>query len=83
MPLSRLDGLMCEYNGDLNHPQHFYNVRLLEEDIVEIVKKLSGEPIENCSKIGLKPFCVSNPALEVNNPSSPFSFSMYSFMFLI
>ncbi|KAI5012487.1 hypothetical protein ZWY2020_024753 [Hordeum vulgare] len=64
MPFSSRDGLMCEFNGDLNHPQCFYNVRLEEEDFVEIVKKLSGEPVENCSKIGLKPLCISNPAPE-------------------
>ncbi|KAI5006013.1 hypothetical protein ZWY2020_033256 [Hordeum vulgare] len=64
MPLSRRNSLMCELNGDLNHSQCFYNVRLEEEDIFEIVKKLSGKPVEHCSKIGLKPFCVSNPAPE-------------------
>ena len=72
MPLSRRNGFICEFNGNLNHPQCFYNVRLEEEDIVEIVKKLSGEPVENCSKIGLKPFSVSNPAPEVKHPNSPF-----------
>ncbi|KAI4996243.1 hypothetical protein ZWY2020_046834 [Hordeum vulgare] len=55
---------MCGYNGDFNHPQCFYNVRLEEADIVEIIKKLSGEPVENCSKIGLKPFFILNPAPE-------------------
>lgn len=67
MPLSRRDGLMCEYDDNLNHLQCFYNVMLAEEDIVNIVKKQCGELIKNCSKIGLKPFCVSNPAPEINN----------------
>ncbi|KAI5012724.1 hypothetical protein ZWY2020_024990 [Hordeum vulgare] len=41
---------------------------LAEEDIVNIVKKQCGETIENCSKIVLKPFCISNPAPEKNSP---------------
>ncbi|KAI4991166.1 hypothetical protein ZWY2020_039537 [Hordeum vulgare] len=68
MPLSRRDGLMCEYNDDFNHLQCFSNVMLDKEEIDNIVKKLCGESLETCSKIGLKPFCLSNPAPEKNSP---------------
>ncbi|KAI5004635.1 hypothetical protein ZWY2020_031878 [Hordeum vulgare] len=53
---------MCEYDGSLNHPQCFFHTRLTEEDIVEMIKKLTSEPLENYAKIGLKPFCLSNLA---------------------
>ncbi|KAI5008362.1 hypothetical protein ZWY2020_009410 [Hordeum vulgare] len=62
LPLSRRDGLMCEYDGSENHPQCFFHTRLTEEDIVEMIRKLTSEPLENCTKIGLKTFCLSNPA---------------------
>ena len=60
--LSRRNGLMCEYNGSENHPQCFFHTKLTEEDIVDMIKKLTSESLENCAKIGLKPFCLSNPA---------------------
>lgn len=37
LPLSCWNGLMCEYDGDLNHPQCNFSVRLSEEDIVNII----------------------------------------------
>ena len=38
LPLSRRYGLMCEYDGSLNHPQCYFHRRLPEQDIVDIIK---------------------------------------------
>ena len=62
LPLSRRDGLMCEYDGSVDHPQCFHHKKLAERDIVGVIKKLTGESLEECAKIGLKAFCRSNPA---------------------
>ena len=70
MPLSRREGLMCQYDGNLNNAQRFTNVMLDTEEINSPVKKLCGETKEACSKIGLKPFCRANPAPEVDNCTS-------------
>ncbi|KAI4990147.1 hypothetical protein ZWY2020_038510 [Hordeum vulgare] len=61
LPLSRRDGLMYEYDGTVNHLQCFHHKRLSESEIVGIIKKLTGDPLEECAKIGLKAFCRSNP----------------------
>ncbi|KAI4997106.1 hypothetical protein ZWY2020_052448 [Hordeum vulgare] len=68
MPMSCRDGLMCEYNGNLNHPKCFSNFMLDKENIDNIVMKLSRGSLETCSKYGLKLFCLSNPAPEKNSP---------------
>ncbi|KAI5012274.1 hypothetical protein ZWY2020_024408 [Hordeum vulgare] len=62
LPLSRRDGLMCEFDGTLDHPQCYFHTALTEKDIVAIIKKLTGEPAGKCGQIGLKPFCKINPA---------------------
>ncbi|KAI5011779.1 hypothetical protein ZWY2020_013916 [Hordeum vulgare] len=62
LPLSHRDGLMCEFDGTLNHPQCYFHIALTEEDIVSIIKKQTGKPLAKCSQIGFKPFCKINPA---------------------
>ncbi|KAI4967084.1 hypothetical protein ZWY2020_031065 [Hordeum vulgare] len=62
LPLSRRDGLMCEFDGTLDHPQCYFRTTLTENDIVSMIKKLTGEPLAKCSQIGLMPFCKINPA---------------------
>ena len=71
---------MCHYDGNLNNAQHFTNVMLDSEEINSIVKELCGEPKEACSKIGLKPFCIANPAPEVNKFTSHLFYLMPSFI---
>ncbi|KAI5012421.1 hypothetical protein ZWY2020_024555 [Hordeum vulgare] len=66
LPLSRRDGLMCEFDGTLDHPQCYLRTSLTENDIVSIIKKLTGEPLAKCGQIGLKPFCKINPAPKDN-----------------
>ncbi|KAI4996973.1 hypothetical protein ZWY2020_052315 [Hordeum vulgare] len=53
---------MCEFDGTLNHPQCYFRTALMENDIVTMIKKLTGEPTAKCGQIGLKPFCKINPA---------------------
>uniref|UniRef100_A0A8I6X626 Uncharacterized protein n=1 Tax=Hordeum vulgare subsp. vulgare TaxID=112509 RepID=A0A8I6X626_HORVV len=62
LPLSCRDGVMCEFDGTLDHPQCYFHTALTEKDIVAIIKKLTGEPAGKCGQIGLKPFCKINPA---------------------
>ena len=37
LPLSRRDGLMCEFDGTLDHPQCYFRTTLTENDIVSII----------------------------------------------
>ena len=83
MPLSRRNGLMCEYDGSYDHPQRFNKTPLFEKDINAIVKSLLGESQETCSRVGLKPFCALNPAPAVNNPLLVFHFIIYQLYPLI
>ncbi|KAI5020137.1 hypothetical protein ZWY2020_045025 [Hordeum vulgare] len=62
LPLSRRDGLMCEFDGTLDHPQCYFHTALTEKDIVTIIKKLTSEPAGKYGQIGLKPFFKINPA---------------------
>ena len=74
LPLSRRDGLMCEFDGTLDHPQCYFHTALTEKDIVAIIRKLTGEPAAKCGQIGLKPFCKINPAPKVTKANSPSTF---------
>ena len=67
LPLSRRPGLMCEYTGDVKDPQRHIDIQLTDEEITESVKKMLDEPVSECSKTGLSPFCVSNkpPAVRI------------------
>ena len=67
MPLSRCPGLMCEYTRDVKDPLHHSDVQLTDAEITEAVKKMLDEPVAECSKTGLSPFCASNkpPAIRI------------------
>ena len=61
LPLSRRDGLMYDYDGTLEHPQRASRRQLSESEIVGVIKRLTGESLEECAKIGLRGFCRANP----------------------
>ena len=66
IPLSRRSGLMCNYTGGTNDPLCHSSVCLIEEAIVEMATTLVNSKYEDCSIVGLNPFCKLNPAPEVN-----------------
>jgi len=66
IPLSRQPGLMCTYMGGLKDPLRHSSVRLTDEAITEMTKTLLNEDLEDCSKVGLNPFCKLNPPLDVS-----------------
>nr|XP_040251755.1 otolith matrix protein OMM-64-like [Aegilops tauschii subsp. strangulata] len=51
---------MCEYTGDLKDPQRHCDIQLSDAEITEATKKLLNEPLKECSKTGLSPFCTFN-----------------------
>ena len=66
IPLSRRSDLMCNYNEGTDDPLRHSSLRLTEEAIVEMATTLVNSKYEDCSKVGLNPFCKLNPASEVN-----------------
>ena len=70
IPLSRQPGLMCNYTGGTDYPLRHSPLRLTKEAIVEMASTLVNSKYEDCSVVGLNPFCKLNPAPEVN----PFNF---------
>ena len=67
LPLSRRPGLMCEYTEDVKDPQCHTDIQLSDAEITEAVKKMLNEPVAECSKTGLSPFCAVNkpPAVRI------------------
>ena len=65
--LSRRSGLMCEYTGNMKDPQRHTYIQLTDAEITEAVKKMLNEPVAECNKTGLNPFCASNkpPAVRI------------------
>ena len=57
---------MYEYGGGPNDSLRYSSIQLTEEDIVAMSTILVNGKYEDCSKVGLNPFCQLNPALEVN-----------------
>lgn len=60
LPLSHRPGLMCEYTGDLKDPLRHCQTEMTEEGINNMTKSLLNESLEDCSKVGLDPFCALN-----------------------
>ena len=58
---------MCEYTRDLKDPQRHIDIQLTDDEITDSIKKMLDEPVSECSKTGLSPFCVSNkpPAVRI------------------
>ena len=66
---------MYEYGGGPDDSLRHNSVHLTEEDIVSISTLLVNGKYEDCSKVGLNPFCKLNPAPEVNPLDLLFLFS--------
>ena len=66
IPLSFRPGLMYSYTGGIDDPLCYRSLRLTEEAIVEMATTLVNSKYEDCSLVGLNPFCKLNPVLEVN-----------------
>ena len=67
IPLSRRSKLMYEYGGGPDDSLHHSPIQLTEEDIVSMSTLLVNGKYEDCSVVGLNPFCKLNPAPEVKN----------------
>ena len=52
---------MCTYTGGVKDPLRHSSVCLTNEAITEMTKTLLNEELEDCSKVGLNPFCKLNP----------------------
>ena len=65
IPLSRRSKLMYEYGGDPDDSLRHTPVQLTEEDIVAMSNLLVNAKYEDCSVVGLNPFCKLNPVPEV------------------
>jgi hypothetical protein len=66
IPLSRRPGLMCTYTGSTKDPLRHSPLRLTDDAITDMVKTLLNEDSEDCSKVGLNPFCKLNPPPDVS-----------------
>ena len=66
IPLSRRSQLMYEYDGSPDNPLRHSPVELTEEDIVSMSTLLVNGKYEDCSIVGLSPFCKINPVPEVS-----------------
>ena len=56
---------MYEYGGDPDDSLHHTPVQLTEEDVVAVSNVLVNAKYEDCSVVGLNPFCKFNPVPEV------------------
>ena len=73
IPLSRRSKLMYKYGRGPDDSLRHSSVQLTEEDIVAMSTILMNGKYEDCSKVGLNPFCKLNPAPEVNHLDLLFS----------
>ena len=65
IPLSLLSKLMYEYGGGPDDSLRNSPVELTKEDIVSMSNLLVNGKYEDCSIVGLNPFCKLNPVPEV------------------
>ena len=82
LPLSRRPSLMCEYTGNLKDPQRHCDIQPSDAEITEATKKLPNEPLKECSKIGLSPFCTFNKPPAVSVASLPLNHVCNSYAYL-
>ena len=68
IPLSRRSKLMYEYDTGPYDSLCYSSVQLTEEDVVAMSTILVNGKYEDCSKVGLNPFCKLNPAPKVKIP---------------
>ena len=57
---------MCTYTGGTDDPLRHSSLRLTEEGIIEMATTLVNGKFEDCSKVGLNPFCKLNPPPDVS-----------------
>ena len=69
---------MYEYDGSPDHPLCHNPVELTEEDIVSMSTLLVNGKYEDCSIVGLSPFCKINPVPEVSISLFSLSFAQLS-----
>ena len=74
IPLSRRSSLMCTYTGAKKDPLRHSSEDLTDDAINKMEKSLLHESPVDCSKVGLSPFCKSNPAPEVSRQITYFTF---------
>ena len=74
IPLSRRTGLMCTYTGSKKDPLRHNSKDLTDDTINEMTKSLLNESPVDCSKVGLSPFCKSNPTPKVSHQIAYFTF---------
>ena len=74
IPLSCRTGLMCTYTGSKKDPLRHSSEDLTDDAINEMTKSLLHERPVDCSKVGLSPFCKSNPTPEVSRQITYFTF---------
>lgn len=67
IPLSRRSKLMYEYGGGPDDSLRHNHVQFTEEDIVSMSTLLVNGKYEDCSVVGLNPFCQLNPVPEANS----------------
>ena len=67
IPLSRRPSLMCEYTGRKDDPLRHSPDDLPEDVIDDTTKSLLNESLADCGRVGLSPFCKTNPAPAVNH----------------
>lgn len=66
IPFSRHTGLVCTYTGGVKDPLRHSSAPLTNAAIDEMVKSLLNEDPEDCTKVGLAPFCKLNPPPDVS-----------------
>ncbi|XBI18611.1 hypothetical protein VPH35_060347 [Triticum aestivum] len=68
IPLSRRPGLMCDYTGQKDDPLR-HSPDDLPEDVIDddTTKSLLNESLADCGRVGLSPFCKTNPAPAAND----------------
>ena len=71
---------MCTYTGAKKDPLHHSSDDLTDDAINEMTKSLLHESLADCSKVGLSPFCKSNPALGVSRHILYFAFIFEYFL---
>ena len=54
------------YTGGTKDPLRHSPLRLTDDAITEMTKTLLNEDSEDCSKVGLNPFCELNPPPDVS-----------------
>ena len=81
---------MDEYGGGLDDSLRHSPVQLIEEDIVSMSTLLVNGKYEDCSVVGLNPFCQLNPVPEVRMPLfiscvflQPYCFNTFLTLYLV